>query len=303
MTSVTITLSGNSSVLESDFFPPITLDDKFQYECGLVDFQTFNCIPNIDESNNKFIYGDEKNIIFIPTGSYEISDIYEYIKSKLDNSIKFKMCVNKNTLKCEIFSNVLIDFTQTNTIGTLLGFSSQILQSGELHISDQPIEINRINTIRVECSIITSSYFNNESVHTLHAFFPTVEAGDKIVESPQHVIYLPVTVGTIHNITLRFVDQNNCLINSQRKYCYTTTHKTGENLTVNYNMYIYKCGAMILSRKDNKINGNATTKSNMKRAEEAGTSKSTTKKQKKLSLNQINREFLKSLGFDLKKDD
>lgn len=242
MTSVTVTLSGNSSVLEADFFPPITLDDKYQYECGLVDFQTFNCIPNIDETNNSIVFeaatvschkpeDDESSIkctdkinVVIPTGSYEIIDIFNFVKSKLDKVVDFQLRVNKNTLKCEIFSNKAIDFTQPNSIGTLLGFSSRKLKRNEWHTSDGEIEISRINTIRVECSIITGSYFNNESVHALHEFFPSVEAGYKISETPQNVIYLPITVGTIHTISLRFVDQNSRLINFRGENIVTRLH-------------------------------------------------------------------------------
>lgn len=230
MSSVTVTLSGNSSTLEADFFPPITLNDKYQYECGLVDFQTFNCIPNVDETNNSIVFcvpdhsSDVFTNILIPTGSYEIVDIFNFLKSQLDDRIKFELRINKNTLKCEIQCSVMIDFTQPNTIGGLLGFSACELSANKWHISDGRVEINRINTIRVECSIITSSYFNNESVHTLHEFFPNVEAGYKIVETPQNVIYLPITVATIHTISLRFIDQNSRLIDFRGENIVTRLH-------------------------------------------------------------------------------
>lgn len=58
MSSIALTLSGNSSVLQSQYFPPIDLSDG-EYVCGLVDFQTFNTIPNVDETNNMFYYGNE----------------------------------------------------------------------------------------------------------------------------------------------------------------------------------------------------------------------------------------------------
>lgn len=154
MSSVTVTLSGNSSVLEADFFPPITLNSKHQYECGLIDFQSFNCIPNIDETNNSIVFDaptvscyeseidksincSDKIKVVIPTGSYEIIDIFNFVKSKLDASIvDFQLRVNKNTLKCEIFSNLSIDFTHPNSIGTLLGFSSRRMKENEWHTSD-----------------------------------------------------------------------------------------------------------------------------------------------------------------------
>lgn len=250
MSSITVTLSGNSSILEAEFFPPITLDKKFQYECGLVDLKTFNSIPNVDETNNSFSFGIERGKtdeqseynekqfiqfndscykrknIFLPTGSYEIIDIFNYIKTSLKTiePLDFSVHLNKNTLKCQIRSNLLIDFTQSNTIGSVLGYSSRLLEPNKMHESDNRIDINRINTIRVECSIITNSYFNNESVHTLHEFYPQVEAGYKIVESPLNVIYLPVTVHTIHTLSLKFVDQNNRLINFRGEDIVTRLH-------------------------------------------------------------------------------
>lgn len=44
--ALTITLSGNSSILTADYFPPIELVKHLDYVCGLVDFQTYNSIPN-----------------------------------------------------------------------------------------------------------------------------------------------------------------------------------------------------------------------------------------------------------------
>lgn len=58
MSSITLTLTGNSSQLHAEYFPSIDLSDG-NYVCGLIDFQTFNSIPNVDESNNLFYVGYE----------------------------------------------------------------------------------------------------------------------------------------------------------------------------------------------------------------------------------------------------
>lgn len=227
MTSITLTLSGNSSLLEAEYFPPIELDERYQYECGLVDFQSFNCIPNVDEKNNTIVfeelYGETEVInnteasgsteITIPTGSWEISDIAIFIQSKLPRNIFFSLFVQKNTLKCEIESSVQIDFACENTIGPLLGFSAKKLKPDTVHVSDCPIDILRVNAIRVECSIIAGSYFNSDSGHTIHEFFPSVESGYKITETPKNVIYLPVTAKSIRNVSVSIVDQKNRIIN------------------------------------------------------------------------------------------
>lgn len=59
MSSITLTLTGDSSQLSAQYCPAIDLSDDGggEYVCGLVDFQTFNSIPNIDESNNLFYFG------------------------------------------------------------------------------------------------------------------------------------------------------------------------------------------------------------------------------------------------------
>lgn len=58
MSSITLTLTGNLSQLEAEYFPSIDLSDG-DYVCGLIDFQTFNSIPNVDETNDLFYFGHE----------------------------------------------------------------------------------------------------------------------------------------------------------------------------------------------------------------------------------------------------
>ena len=80
-TSFTLTLSGSSSILETQFFPPIELSSNHNYTLGLVEFLTFNSIPNVDTGENSFYVGGEE--IIIPVGSYEIGDIQKYLQSVL----------------------------------------------------------------------------------------------------------------------------------------------------------------------------------------------------------------------------
>lgn len=269
-----LTFSGQSSQLTVEYFPSIDLSDG-DYVCGLVDFQTFNSIPNIDETNNLFYFGHEnlsgdeiiineiggsgnetvefesligaggsnsntpqyviedeqkstdvkknpikrKNhpltSIQIPIGSYEVKDLYKYLKKVLlGRKVELMLEANKNTLRCEIMCSQPIDFTKPNTIGPLLGFRhEQILKKNKVHVSELPADILKVNVIRIECSIIHGSYLNNQPSHTIHEFSPRVPPGYKIVEVPQNVIYFPVTVKNIQNISLTIVDQQNRLIN------------------------------------------------------------------------------------------
>ena len=77
--SLTLTLSGKSTVLAANYFPSIDLSDG-DYELGLVIFETYHTIPNVNESNNKFYFGKDDAEITIPEGSYEVRDINEFLK-------------------------------------------------------------------------------------------------------------------------------------------------------------------------------------------------------------------------------
>lgn len=79
--SYTFTINGSSSVLEGKYYPPIHLQND-HYCLALIGFYTYNTIPNIEDGCNKFYY-DENKVITIPTGSYEISDIEDYLREQL----------------------------------------------------------------------------------------------------------------------------------------------------------------------------------------------------------------------------
>jgi len=169
--TITLTLSGNSSILTTEYFPPIELQDQCEYVCGLVDFQTYNSIPNVDITNNLFHIGNE--IIEIPIGSYEIDDIANYIRSELLRSkslFNVKIWANNNTLQSLVSSNAPVYFDKDRTIGSLLGFSKRILNENILHISDVTVNIIKVNTVHIECNIVVGAYINNKHCHSLHQF-------------------------------------------------------------------------------------------------------------------------------------
>jgi hypothetical protein len=214
MASLTLTLSGNTSTLAANYFPPIELDENSQYVCGLVDFQTFMSIPNVTEKNNRFYYHSEpKSFIEIPVGCYEISEIIDYLVPRLQSkNVKLIMKVNKNTMYCGLWCDVDVDFRQQNNIGSIFGFENRLLKSSETHLSSKPVNVSNLNVIKFECNITSGAYSNSKSVHTLHEFFPLVEKGYKLVEVPRNIIYLPVIVHTIHNLVITIVNQNDELV-------------------------------------------------------------------------------------------
>lgn len=214
---IMFSLNGVGSSLSCDIFPPIELEGN--WELGLINFMTYNSIPNVEENvNNMFYFGDD-GVIALPTGSYEIEDINTYINQKLPKSnkrkiIKLLIRANNNTLKSEIYSSETIDFTKPNSLASLLGFANTAkLEPLIWHSSQSTINIVKTDVVRLVCSAVVGSLKNGRESHILHEFYPTVGPGYKLVESPTNVIYLPVNTNRLDNITIRLEDQDGKLIN------------------------------------------------------------------------------------------
>ena len=185
-TLLTLTLSGESSILESYYFPPIELSPHKGYVLGLIELLTFNSIPNIDNIRNQIKIGNQ--LIKLPSGSYEITDIDSNIKKASEGSgKKFSLTANNNTLKSEINCSEQIDLKIKRSIALLLGLPQLTLEANKPHISSSLVRILKFNVLIVECNITTGAYINNQKVHTIHEFFPAVPPGYKIIEIPSKV--------------------------------------------------------------------------------------------------------------------
>lgn len=214
--SYTITVSGSDSTLSTYLNPPLHLDPRGTYEIALLNFETFYSIPNVDESNNQFHYG-EASVIDIPTGTYEVADLHTLLKTALrasDDSFFIKP--NNNTMKAEILCPHKIDFSKERSIGPLLGFTKKrVVNAISTPVSsDVPVNIFKVNVIRIECSIATGSFIDGVSGHCVYEFFPSVPPGYHISQEPANPIYLPVIDSNIiDRVTVRVVDQNGEPIN------------------------------------------------------------------------------------------
>lgn len=232
--SLTLTLSGKSSTLSVNYFPALDLSDG-DYELGLTHFETYNTIPNVDSTNNKFYFDDNDEEITIPVGTYELKAIARHLKKAVlrkrrpktseeddfgsaeeDDKTErlFVLRANENTMRCELWSAYRVNFAKPNTVGSLLGFSSdRVLKPRRWYESDKPVNIMFINVIRVECNITAGAYSNDKPAHIIHEFAPNVAPGYKLTEKPTQIIYLPVITKYVTEITVRIVDQNDRPIN------------------------------------------------------------------------------------------
>lgn len=227
ITSATITLTSRKSAMRCHFHPEIELNPKFNYSCSLLNFHTYNSIPNVHEKNNKFYYhfsgsmteGDKQKhpnhidfyVISIPVGTYEIDDITQFIVKILEKQSEgFRMYGNKNTLKTiiECDPSITFNFSRDDSIGPLLGFNKNILFSKDHYISENPVNITHVDTIRIECDLIGGSYHNGKGTHVIHEFTPNVKVGYKMNEQPKNLIYYPVIRRRLNTLNINIVDQN-----------------------------------------------------------------------------------------------
>ena len=81
--------SSNKTSRVTDFEKSIHVDKyQNQYEIALLNLETYNSTPNIDENNNVFVYSvstdlELKHELEIPVGSYDITDITNVIQKTM----------------------------------------------------------------------------------------------------------------------------------------------------------------------------------------------------------------------------
>jgi hypothetical protein len=188
-------------------------------EIALLCLQTYNSIPNINETNNTICFQkDEKLELCLRPGCYEIEDVINEIKYQLkiktnseqQKNIDLDMWVDKHDFRCNIKCDSLIYFPVTNSLASVLGFTQSTYENAKHGIrSEKAVNINSVNSIKVICDIAQGSFNNNDPSHSIYEFFPTVESGAKIVQSPSNLIYYPILNSTIDSIRVNLVDQEN----------------------------------------------------------------------------------------------
>ena len=192
-----------------------------------MNLETYYSFPNIDETNNVFVYfPDNCNSwvkIKIPEGSYEIHDINNTIQHEMEkrghhDSINedyyINISANSNTLKSVLIleKDYQVDLNHQNSIAKVLQFTGAKYTEG-FHQSENVVNILSINSILVDIDIITGSYVNATTKNTIYSFFPKVSPGYKLIETPVNLDYLPKTLDTIDSLKVSITDQDDDLLN------------------------------------------------------------------------------------------
>ena len=207
-TSFQITVSGNESKFTTILNPTLQLDRDKEYKISLVNLETFYSFPNIDETNNVFIYSPDNGNswvkIKIPEGSYEIDDFNNTIRHEMkkmghhdpiNEDYYINISANSNTIKSVLIleKDYQVDFNHPDSIAKVLGFTGTKYMGG-FHESENVVNILSINSILVNIDIISGSYVNGTTKNMIYSFFPKVSPGYKIIETPVNLVYLPIWI-------------------------------------------------------------------------------------------------------------
>lgn len=214
--SYVFTLRGTHSRLEEYLINPIILKRDREYEIGLIEFHSYNSIPNVTEINNEIRIGP--HLIRFPTGAYEITQMNDFIREKLrelDVQALFRLDGNESTMKCEIISTLPVDLSMVNSLSPILGFNRKTLEPHVKHVSDLPVNIMTVNDISIVCDFpsIHGTHLNGKPSQEIYAFSPDIRPGGKFVQKPKNIIYFPVNNYFIPKIALNVVDQKGDPIN------------------------------------------------------------------------------------------
>lgn len=244
MNSFTVTFTGTKSILQADFLPEITLDPDSEYCCGLLDFSSYNSIPNIvDGKNNKFSFKSgadkkEKTISF-STGAYECSDILNYITSQLQtHKIKLTHEINVATSKVKLTFDTAIECTDESVL-RVLGFAKEDqpikFVAKEPKWSNSLVKITDIDIIRIQCDQTHGAFLNGVECNDIYQFSNCrVLVGHKFIESVQHIIYYPIKNRRLRSIQISIVDQNGQLIDFRGEQISVRIHiKKVDNTAIN----------------------------------------------------------------------
>ena len=226
--SFTLVVSDSIANIQTTFSPPLYLQANRNYESAMVNLETYYSFANIREGDNSSPKwnGKTMTILHVPTGCYELKVINTEIIRIRGNS-DISILPNVNTLQCiltVVGAKCKVSFDVPNSLASVLGFKRSIHGVGR-RTSENLVNILSVNSILVHFNIIHSSYMRGTQAPVAYNFFPNAAPGQKMLEAPHNLIYLPVIVDVISTLSVWLTDQQGELLDLR-----------GEELTIGFRL-------------------------------------------------------------------
>ncbi len=205
----------------------------------------WNVSPNISAAfgNNKFYFSQAGTpyVVTITDGLYSLPQLNAFLgRFFVNNGLQKNLITftgDESTQKSIITFNFVgtqIDFTQANTIRTILGFNSQILPlvpsviQGENYTSNTIAVFNRINSFFITSSLVNSGLPLNGTPGNIIAQIPiTASPGSQINYQPQNVIEVSgrnLIGNSVQYVTFTLLDDQLRPVNTLGEYWSVTIH-------------------------------------------------------------------------------
>lgn len=220
MESINVSLSGNTSSLSANLAPEFELDRRFDYSCCLLDLsvQIPALTATLSDAADDFFYHHyhhdhayKAHHIQLGAGRRTLKEIAMEVEEIMrSNKHDVGLWFNEESMKYHIQTgpNVQVNFEQSKTIASIFGFEPRTIPSSSMVEADHSLGSFNVSTIRVNCDLVSGSFYNDLSTHTIHEFYPKPLSNYKLIEQPHNLIYLPVVRQRISNINVTVADQN-----------------------------------------------------------------------------------------------
>ena len=84
-----------------------------------------------------------------------------------------------------------VSFDVPNSLASVFGFEQSTVYGVGRNASENLVNIMSVNSIPVHCDVKHSSYMRGKQAPVAYNFFPNAAPGQKILEAPHNLIYLP----------------------------------------------------------------------------------------------------------------
>ena len=158
----------------------------------------------------EYWWGKTWTLLHIPTGCYELKAINAEI-TRIRGNTDITILPNVNTLQwilTVVGAKCKVSFDVPNSLASVLGFKQDITYGVGRQASEKLVNIMSINSILVPCNIIHSSHMRDQQAPVVYNFFQNAAPGQKNLEAPHNLIYLPVTVYVISTLSVWLTDQD-----------------------------------------------------------------------------------------------
>lgn len=241
-----LNISADGSAFSVYLDTPITIPQGV-IDCNIdvIGASIWNVSPNISAAfgNNMFYFSHlgTPYVIAIDTGLYSLAQLNGVLgRFFVNNSLPKNLIVfsgNDATQKTIVTFNYVgtqIDFTQANTIRTILGFNSQLVPAvpstvvGENYESNVEAVFNRINFFYIRSSLVNNGLpINGVSGNIISQIPITSPPGSQINYSPQNVIAIEARnlIGkTIQQVRFELLDDQLRPVNTLNEFWSITLH-------------------------------------------------------------------------------